>query len=149
MADPSQPDRITEDEGSIANLPPVSEAVSSTHDNTATHDEPRSHSPATVRTVPRRNSSVSHVSLDYFDPSGVAQLRRTMSHMSAAVDTNDIPEVPFRKIGSRSTVDTTTTLAAPKGNEPFDLEKTLRTVMKRYFLLIHSARIMTDSTFLL
>lgn len=128
MADLSQLGRVPEDEDS---------ASGPYNDDAAIHDEPRSQSPATIHTVPRRNSSVSHVSLDFFDPAGVEQLRRTMSHMSAAVHTSDIPDVPVQKIRSHSTVDTTTTLAAPKGDGPFDLERTLRTVMKRYLAPAH------------
>lgn len=128
MADLSQLGRVSEDEDS-ASGPYNNDAV--------IHDEPRSQSPATIHTAPRRNSLVSHVSLDFFDPAGVEQLRRTVSRMSAAVNTNNIPDVPIQKITSRSTVDTTTTLAAPKGDEPFDLERTLRTVMKRYLAPAH------------
>lgn len=139
MADLSQLGRVPEDEDSASG--PYNDAA-------AIHDEPRSQSPATIHTVPRRNSSVSHVSLDFFDPAGVEQLRRTMSHMSAAVHTSDIPDVPVQKIRSHSTVDTTTTLAAPKGDEPFDLERTLRTVMKRYLApahLVYSLKLMVST----
>lgn len=140
MADPSQPERAPDDENPITSLHPATETVSGAYDNAAAHnviyDEPRSHSLTTISTVPRRNSSVSHVSIDFFDPSGVDQLRRTMSHRSTAADAYDIPEVPLHKAKSRSTVDSTTTLKAiPQGDEPFDMEKILTTIMKRYIWL--------------
>lgn len=137
MADCAQLERVAEKECSTTKLPEDPRAVAGAYANAATHnaahDDARSPSPTTVRTQPARaDHSVSHVSLDYFDPSGVRELKRTMSRVSASANvTENSPEVPLRKIGTRSSAHTTTTLAAPKDDEPFDLEKQLRAFVKR------------------
>ena len=67
----------------------------------------------------RQLSSGSHVDIGFFDPAGVEILRRTLSRQSQG--------------GQRGTVHSTasyTTIAFDEG--PFDLEKTLRHVIKRY-----------------
>lgn len=69
----------------------------------------------------RKNSTASHVDVDFFDPSGVRHLNRTLSRMSsqqggAAGDAES---------GSTYSDATLTT------DGPFDFERTLRVMMKK------------------
>ena len=61
------------------------------------------------------SKSVSRVSLDHFDPEGVRRLSRTLSHSSG--------QPGLRSFRSDGTL-------AP--DEPFSLEKTLRTAFDKY-----------------
>lgn len=66
----------------------------------------------------RRNSTASQVNVDFFDPAGVRHLNRTLSQMSTQNDQQQA-----------SSVHSDATLTT---DGPFDFEKTLRNVMKKY-----------------
>lgn len=70
----------------------------------------------------RRGSVASHVDVDFFDPEGARQLERTMSRMSSR----------SRPVGQHreESLESDRTLSAGEG--PFDFEKTLRDILKRY-----------------
>ena len=72
----------------------------------------------------RRGSSVSRVDIGHFDPTGVDELRRNMSRLSATSQ-------PASKAGQKTSFQSDVTLAS---NSPFDFEKTLNDVMKKYVL---------------
>lgn len=75
----------------------------------------------------RRNSSVSRVDVDFFDPAGVQDLRRTMSQQLG--DSDEQVE------GRPSSISTDRTLRV-REDEPFDLEKMLRRAIRKYALLL-------------
>ncbi|TBU44086.1 pleiotropic drug resistance ABC transporter [Dichomitus squalens] len=81
----------------------------------------------------RQQSTSSHVSIDRFDPEGVAQLRRTLSRQSQThAEPHIDSEKPSRGFGtqqSTNSVLTEDTLASPDG--PFDFEKTLRGLLRK------------------
>ncbi|KAF8960414.1 pleiotropic drug resistance ABC transporter [Flammula alnicola] len=68
----------------------------------------------------RRNSSVSHVDVDFFDPAGVLELRRTLTRRN---------EEEKREQARRSSESSTATLRVL--DEPFDFEKTLRRAVRK------------------
>jgi ATP-binding cassette subfamily G (WHITE) protein 2 (SNQ2) len=70
----------------------------------------------------------SFVNVDHFDPSGVEQLRQTLSHLSAA-SRNGTPSNQDVDEEMRS-VDSEATLGVGLG-ENFDFEKTLREYLRR------------------
>ena len=67
-----------------------------------------------------RPSCASKVDVDFFDPDGVRNLNRTLSHMSTGRVRERSPSV------SAISDDTLIT------EGPFDFERTLRTIMRRY-----------------
>ncbi len=71
-------------------------------------------------TTPHGNSSHSRVSVGYFDQEGVGQLRRTLTHLPGSA-----PD-PGTVLSESSE-----TLSVP-ATGPFDFEKTLRAIMKKY-----------------
>lgn len=80
-------------------------------------------SPVPEITRPYEKSSCSRVSLSHFDQEGVSQLRRMLTHQSAS------PRGPETVLLSESLE----TILVPTTG-PFDFEKTLRTVMKKYVI---------------
>jgi ATP-binding cassette subfamily G (WHITE) protein 2 (SNQ2) len=72
----------------------------------------------------RQEAAASRVDIGHFDPIGVDELRRTISHDTSHVQFDDAGELT-RQISGKSDV----TLTA--GDGPIDFEKTLRTIMKR------------------
>jgi ATP-binding cassette subfamily G (WHITE) protein 2 (SNQ2) len=68
----------------------------------------------------RQPSCAGRVDVDFFDPHGVRNLNRTLSHMSVGRVKEDILSIS-------GTSDET---LIPEG--PFDFEKTLRTLLRRY-----------------
>jgi ATP-binding cassette subfamily G (WHITE) protein 2 (SNQ2) len=73
----------------------------------------------------RRNSSVSRVDVDFFDPAGVQDLRRTMSKQLGDSDE--------QAKGRPSSISTDETIRV-REDEPFDLEKMLRRAVRKYAL---------------
>ncbi|KAF9461727.1 pleiotropic drug resistance ABC transporter [Collybia nuda] len=119
MSDNAQLRELPEDGGSSSPLAdlPTRQALNA-HNNYC----PVSFSP-TCKTSERpkrlrRNSTASHVDVDFFDPSGVRQLNRTLSRMSA-------PNEGDVESGSTYSDATLTT------DGPFDFERTLRVIMKK------------------
>ena len=78
---------------------------------------------------PRRGSSISRVELNFFDPEGVKELERTLTHQSNSNKSNKSNK-SNRGLDSRQSVASDTTLATKEG-EPFDLAKTLRKVIQK------------------
>lgn len=79
-------------------------------------------SPADSPRIPGRTSN--RVTVGYFDREGVDQLRRTLTHLSETYDPENA-----RALSSE-------TLSIPAAG-PFDFEKTLRTIMKKYVIASH------------
>jgi ATP-binding cassette subfamily G (WHITE) protein 2 (SNQ2) len=82
-------------------------------------------SPNLARQRPRGWSSVSRVDIGHFDPTGVNELRQTMSRVSANTQGDDTKRVK-KETSFRSDV----TLQA--SDAPFDFEKCLRDLVKKY-----------------
>jgi hypothetical protein len=94
---------------SIDSLPPAPENLQVTNDSPALPH----------RSIPGRPGVGSRVTMGYFDREGVDRLRRTLTHLSETQHAE--PE----QVGSSETLSVPTT-------GPFDFEKTLRTIMKRF-----------------
>lgn len=94
------------------------------------HPPPRSPPP---HHISRRMSRASRVSVDFFDPEGMAQLQRTLTGQDGK-----IPQVTRQESVSSFGSDHTLTVDP----DHFDLEKTIRQIIRRYavsFLFIPSA----------
>lgn len=145
MSDPAQLEQIREDEGAITELPPDHAAV---HHAVHEHHEHSPVSPPVTRHTRRGStaSHASHVSLDYFDPVGVNELRRTLSQQQdelrrtmsqqathnakKSTSSNNSPEGGSKRGAGRSfDLDSEETLAV--GDGPFDFERTLRLTMRK------------------
>jgi hypothetical protein len=70
------------------------------------------------RSVSGRARAGSRVTMGYFDREGADRLRRTLTHLSETQEQTE-------QVGSSET------LSVPKTG-PFDLEKTLRTIVKKF-----------------
>jgi ATP-binding cassette subfamily G (WHITE) protein 2 (SNQ2) len=100
------------------------------------HDQPHPGSPSR----PRRNSSVSHVDINFFDPHGVGELRRTLSQkdeQGKLVRARIPQQEPLHdhEKGRLSVQSSDSTLNDP--NEPFDFQKTLLRVVRKYAFILH------------
>ena len=125
MTDTSHLDQIQEDERDAPQ--PPSSPVAEGH---AHHSSPRPSSPPVARRPARQraHSNASHVSIDYFDPQGVDELRRTMSRLS----TNTARDRAIAESGSgKQLSDASSEVTIAVGDGPFDFEKTLRAVVKK------------------
>ncbi|KAG6814964.1 hypothetical protein H0H93_011487, partial [Arthromyces matolae] len=127
MSSDPQPSGLNTAGGSFSELSelPTREAVqahNAIHRHISPQNSPNPDSaPAKSKCSPkqRRGSSCSHMDVDFFDPEGVRRLHRTISRMSAGI--TETPEVTESMTSEE-------TLAA---TGPFDLEKTLKMVVKR------------------
>lgn len=91
-------------------------------DDVTTHNElSPPPSPTIQKRRPRGSTVVSRVDIGYFDPTGVDELRRTMTRMSAQTVPATIAPSDKSEL----------TLAFGPGDGPFDFEKTLRQVVKK------------------
>jgi ATP-binding cassette subfamily G (WHITE) protein 2 (SNQ2) len=133
MADPTPLTDIREEDitAAIPTLPGPTAAANQanvTFHNLRHHEESDVHpissppSPIIPRQRTRRSSSVSRVDIGHFDPQGVDELRRTLSRISANRQGDDAN----KSVISRSDI----TLAV--GDGPFNFEKCLRDVVKKY-----------------
>lgn len=91
-------------------------------------------SPRFVHRPVRRARESSQVSVDYFDPSGVRQLERTLSRMSAqeAQEAHDVSHPATLANSDKpasSSADSEATLLPSEG--PFDFERSLRHFLKK------------------
>jgi len=89
------------------------------HEDVHKHQPP----PSATATSParRRNSSVSHVDLEFFDPSGVQELRRTMTQDKQKQEEED----------RRSSESSDATINVGDRDGPFDFEKTLKQIIRK------------------
>lgn len=94
------------------------------HNHAANHHE---HPPHPHHPRPRRQSTASRVSVDFFDPEGMIEIRRTLTQDRAYQEKDEKPRAA--STGGSST-DSDNTLAA--GGDGFDLEKTIRQIVRRY-----------------
>jgi ATP-binding cassette subfamily G (WHITE) protein 2 (SNQ2) len=104
-------------------------------------NSPQARTPTTPRprpTRPRGGSSVSRVGVDYFDPAGVEELRRVLTERSnhdlqRVLTGSSIPDVPHleEKQDPTSLASSTITLAGLKVEDGFDLEKTVRHIVRK------------------
>jgi ATP-binding cassette subfamily G (WHITE) protein 2 (SNQ2) len=92
---------------------------------TVVGDDEGQNTVASRTTKPRRGSTVSHVDLDFFDPTGVQELRRTLTQKSTQEHNRPNGEKP-----SFSNSDLTLT-GLTGGDGGFDFEKTLRHVVRK------------------
>ncbi|KAF4618528.1 hypothetical protein D9613_009700 [Agrocybe pediades] len=83
----------------------------------------------------RRNSSVSHVDVEFFDPSGVQELRRTMTqerqyqqHQQHGQNDLEKQEEQDRRSSGESS---DATINVGDGDGPFDFEKTLKQIIRK------------------
>ena len=130
MADIFQLTSIQEDEESLSHFPPglsASSAYASEILHNAILYEPRPDSPIEARDRDRRRESyASHVSIDYFDPAGVDELRRSLSLASNSIRQ---PEDELRPKSPVPSISSEVTLAP--GDGPFDFQKSLQQIMKK------------------
>lgn len=83
----------------------------------------------------RRGSSASRVAVDHFDPEGVLELKRTLTQQSAtARSIHRSPTIQHHAPEPHSSSGSTVSTAVGDSDSPekFDLEKTLREMVKRY-----------------
>ncbi|KAF8149941.1 pleiotropic drug resistance ABC transporter [Crassisporium funariophilum] len=73
----------------------------------------------------RRDPTASHVDVDFFDPGGVRQLRRTLTRMSSMAEGGHLEPDDVEQTTSVSSNDTLTT------DGPFNFEKTLKSLVKK------------------
>ncbi|KIM37032.1 hypothetical protein M413DRAFT_448754 [Hebeloma cylindrosporum] len=83
---------------------------------------------------PRRNSNVSHVDIDFFDPDGVGELRRTLSRKDdqdklTRAHTREKEPLNDPEKGRLSSTSSDATLNDP--DAPFDFQKTLLRVIRK------------------
>lgn len=76
-------------------------------------------------------SDAHHVDVSYFDPSGVNELRRTMSQMSSSRKSNHGHSALPQDVKKNRTSDDASDLTLTPGDGPFDFEKTLKHVVRR------------------
>lgn len=100
------------------------------------HDHSRPESPSR----PRRNSNVSHVDINFFDPNGVRELERTLSRKDeqekiVRARTRDREPLHDPEKGRLSVQSSDSTLNVC--DEPFDFQKTLLRVVRKYAFTFH------------
>ena len=100
------------------------------------HDYPHPGSPSRAR----RNSNVSHVDINFFDPDGVGELQRTLSRkdeQEKLVRTRTRHREPLhdQEKGRLSVESSDSTLN--DHDEPFDFQKTLIRVVRKYAFVPH------------
>ncbi|KAI0035475.1 ABC-2 type transporter-domain-containing protein [Vararia minispora EC-137] len=101
----------------------------------AMSDPAASPAPNQAPSTRRRNSSVSHVELDHFDPSGMAELRRTLTGPQSIISNASIhaarPEASGAHERQASVHVSEETLFGPPVDGNFDLEKTLKSAFRK------------------
>ncbi|TFK22472.1 hypothetical protein FA15DRAFT_757994 [Coprinopsis marcescibilis] len=93
------------------------------HHHEKHHEHPPSASPRTHFTKPRRNSTASRVSIDFFDPEGVNELRRTI--------TKETTEHPLPKESESTSSDASSDHTLAVDENDFNLERVIRQVLRR------------------
>ena len=96
--------------------------------------------PTTVRQRSGSSANVSRVDVNFFDPAGVEELRRVLTERSNhdlrhVLTESSIPDVPRLESGEKSDVpspaSSTITLTGLKMDGGFDLEKTVRSIVRK------------------
>lgn len=122
--------------------PPTSRAANTDNaDFIGTHNSPQISPalPCLRSNRARHGSTASHISVDYFDPDGVQELRRTLTRMTTegpeiVDETQEPPATSF--VGLKGSEASESTLA-PQVEGPFDFANTLRDIVEKYALLAH------------
>ncbi|KZT66729.1 hypothetical protein DAEQUDRAFT_714433 [Daedalea quercina L-15889] len=116
------------DDNQLLNIPLIGTPTVADHEDDAPHNPHSQHDSSDQTRYPRGtkdNPKHRRIRLDHFDPSGVAELERTMSHMSAG-------QASFRRVPtgtSQHSVDESDhTISA---DSSFDFEKTLQQLVRR------------------
>lgn len=129
-----EPSSILERDGDIVpELPTDAGIVAATsgtsyyQHHTTTSSNNRSSSPPR-----RRPSNASHVAVDYFDPEGVSELKRTFTRQSTSRRSeHNVPPPTRGSVHSESTA-VSSAAASP---EKFDFEQHLKDMVQRYEIL--------------
>ena len=104
-----------------------------------------SNEPHRPRGRARGASTASRVAIDYFDPEGVNDLRRTITQQSAAARSTRSGRSASRRRApsvtgvSEGATSSTSTIAAEEDAEKFDLEKFLKGLVQRCMFFFHSS----------
>jgi len=107
--------------GRVSRVPSLPNIDAPQHEQRQGSSEPPpSSSPRTEFKRPRRGSSVSRVDVDFFDPAGVQQLRRTMTQQREGED----------KLSEKRSSKSSETLQADD-DQPFDFERALRRIIRK------------------
>jgi ATP-binding cassette, subfamily G (WHITE), member 2, SNQ2 len=102
----------------IQTTPP---GLAANDDTSSANDDPL---PSPVIQKHRREGSASRVDIGHFDPVGVDELRRTMSNNRSHVQFEGGGEITRKTSGQSD-------LTLTDGDGPIDLEKRLRTIVKK------------------
>jgi len=113
----------------FVDFPRDSDAPSYDHVTSPTHQY-HPHPPVTPRQEymarGRTTSTVSHVSVEFFDPTGVRQLRRVMTGEDVPRETRGVPrEEPRQPTPASSDI------TRVSGDEPFDFARALNETVRR------------------
>jgi ATP-binding cassette subfamily G (WHITE) protein 2 (SNQ2) len=108
--------------------------IDTTTNSSQTQPEGELHHRAGSLSRPRRNSNVSHVDINFFDPDGVGELQRTLSRkdeQEKLVRTRTHHREPLHdhEKGRLSVESSDETLNDP--DEPFDFQKTLLRIVRK------------------
>lgn len=129
------PEQLSQAEGhdKVPDLP-LGPSVAAAYGNAAVHNalHRTTSAPRDTSPIRRTTSRASHVDVGHFDPSGVSDLRRTLSQMTAErkrVSTDRRSEGGKHKSAEYS--DATSEITLALGDGPFDFEKTLRNLIKK------------------
>ena len=128
-ADPADPESTLEQTDLVPEL---------SHQPHVHEPKPQHHDSAPTYPLSRQLTGSSHVHIGFFDPEGVEQLRRRLSRQSESESQSRVRLEASRGHGQkhrRHSVSSEVTLVMTDGS--FDLEKTLRNVMRKY---VHSQR---------
>ena len=125
MADPAQHEQSAQDQVPES---PTSPSVAGAYANAAAQSPHSHHHPPSPRLCrKRRPSEARSISVDFFDPEGVRELRREMSHASAVQLGMPVPSEDGESVSDHT---------LQEGR--FDLEKTLRDIMHKYVSFSYS-----------
>ena len=122
---------IVEDKPSASKSPAPLQRVATDNDREPVSPVPES----PVKLKGGRGRSASHVSIEYFDPTGVQALERQLSRESALHPTHSrtrsARSPPPGLVLQHRASDSSTTIAAPVDGEQFDFARAVRQIMRK------------------